>query len=526
LKNVHERLFKPKEAEKGRKAKTNKKAQKEEDKPADAQAEEPNPMDVFVDILVALLHRRNATLREVVKSVFTAFATDVTVNGLQILIDVVTQPIEESKAEEDEEDGEIDFGSDAGSDTMEESKGGEDGDEDAEDDENADDGEDGDSDVSMNDDGSDADSIDDEQESEEDLMDDEEMLANDDKLAAVMREYKARASASSNFLHDQMTIKFKALDLLDIMVRRNASLPQRSSILVATLVPLLQALRRLAAPSASTQKTDLVDPLFARMKSLLVHRICHNKHLLENAQDATVVETVMKGVFDFVKHCSFRSVSSIAWTCLCFVMKLSKAIDEEHKQAVRIASYALKDMMLRKSTHLLPAQFKDLMSRFPTTIGKSLTVALLTYISEDKAKKFKRQQAITLVEGVFHSELKNRTLDTETLRAIAERLPGLFSRYTEEIKSAPAKKAKLVSKGIAITVQFVHNVLKEADGVDLKSSVAAARALSQASEKIPQLVTSVEQLSSTYKLNEDTNDEDAVMVDAQKEKKKKKQAKK
>jgi DNA polymerase phi len=200
---------------------------------------------MLIEAILGLLSKPSALLRKLSGQVFESFAGDVTSAGLKLLLDVLLTPETASGATDLFDNLEDE---DANSDLAEISQGdkdGEDGEESAEDDE-MDIDEDDDADeglnaalsealgvtTQVNGKGAEGDS------SDEELMNDEEMLALDDNLASIFRQRlkPSRAKEAKETKLQMSTFKSKVIDLLEILVK------SRSDLHLEIILPLLRAL--------------------------------------------------------------------------------------------------------------------------------------------------------------------------------------------------------------------------------------------------------------------------------------------
>jgi DNA polymerase phi len=191
--------------------------------------------EVLVEVLLGFLSKESTLLRKLSEQVFASFASTLTPAGLQLLLDVLLTPetvggaedlfdnentlmddVDESEDDDEEEeeehddiDDEMDIDSDA-NDELEAALSAALGD------------------AKANDDSSD-----------EELMNDDEMMALDDNLATIFRQrLKPNRKKETQDTRLQMsTFKCKVVDLLDILVKEQVDLS------LEMILPLLQVLR-------------------------------------------------------------------------------------------------------------------------------------------------------------------------------------------------------------------------------------------------------------------------------------------
>jgi DNA polymerase phi len=195
--------------------------------------------DVLVEVLLGFLSKQSTLLLKISEQVFASFASTLTSAGLQLLLDVLLTPETVNGAQElfDNEDVVMEDG------VSEDDEDGEDEDEDA------------DEDVDMEDElEADYDANDEldaalsaalgaakapDDSSDEELMNDDEMMALDDNLAAVFRQRLKpnRKKENADTKLQMSTFKCKVVDLLDILVKEQVELSLEMAL------PLLQVLR-------------------------------------------------------------------------------------------------------------------------------------------------------------------------------------------------------------------------------------------------------------------------------------------
>ncbi|KAI9026846.1 DNA polymerase phi-domain-containing protein [Hyaloraphidium curvatum] len=244
----------------------------------------PQSVEVIVDIVLSLLSRPSALLRNVAEQAFRAFSAGLTPAAVDLVLAVLEAKDgaadgvveltddedeedggEEDDMEVDEEDGASESGSSSGgsevdSNDEEEGDGEENGVLDQElqqlraDLAKAMDAEDL---IASGDEGSDAESED---------MDDDQMAAFDEKLAEVFRNRKSAKGERQNAKKQLVHFKLRALDLLDIHFRRTPDSP----LALRCAVSLLESLRRTPTDAASA-------PLRDKLSSLLRNRVLKAK---------------------------------------------------------------------------------------------------------------------------------------------------------------------------------------------------------------------------------------------------------
>src|SRR5579871_1705116 len=234
--------------------------------------------EILIETILGLLSKPSTLLRKLSGQVFASFAGSVMMAGLKLLLDVLLTPetasgasdlfdteLEEEEVDENEdgEDTEDQGTEDDGDDEDEEGEGNEDVDEmDVDDDA-------GDEELNaalsaalgtnnqINGNDSDGES------SEEELMNDDEMMALDDDLASIFRQRlkPSRAKEAKETKLQISTFKCKVLDLLETLVK------SRSDLCLQMILPLLEVLRITRNETVHAKTLDLLRKL-AKSKDL------------------------------------------------------------------------------------------------------------------------------------------------------------------------------------------------------------------------------------------------------------------
>jgi DNA polymerase phi len=214
--------------------------------------------EILLEMVLGFLARSSALQRKLSEQVFASFASSLTSAGLKLLLDVLLTPETASGAEElfnndEDEDGE---------DGEEDEDDGEDEDEEDMDEDTDEAGDDADNELDMalsaalgtakptvngdNDDSTD-----------EELMDDDEMMALDDNLATIFRQrLKSNHRKEVKDTKEQIsTFKCKVIDLLEILVK------EQSDLCLDMILPLLQALHLTRSDTVHSKMLNLLRKL-------------------------------------------------------------------------------------------------------------------------------------------------------------------------------------------------------------------------------------------------------------------------
>jgi DNA polymerase phi len=238
---------------------------------------------LLVEIILGFLSKPSNLQRKLSEQVFASFALSITPDILKLLLDVLLTPETVSGAENlfDNEigDAEGDGDDDKAEDDGEEDDDSEDEDnnEDEDEEEEYDEDNDEDVDISMDDDADEE--LDaalsaalgttkqltngNDESSDEELMDDDEMMALDDNLATIFRQRLKpnRAKEAKDTKLQMATFKCKVIDLLEILVK------QHNELCLEMILPLLHVLRLTKSDSVHSKTMNLLRKL-AKSKEL------------------------------------------------------------------------------------------------------------------------------------------------------------------------------------------------------------------------------------------------------------------
>lgn len=221
-----------------------KKSKKQDEDGMDVDENAPEPIEVFTEILVALLLKAGRSLRHVIEQNWVAFATLISDRAFDVVLTALEedQDAEEDEGEDDENDLLLQLGSDVevdldGSDIESGEEDGEELDADDDDDDDDDDEEENDVDALTKQKlkevlmahgaygGSDG------EDSDEEILNDEQMFAMDASLAKVVKEIQAVKQTSKRKRENKMTnieiqateFRMRLLALVDLYIEQQTS---------------------------------------------------------------------------------------------------------------------------------------------------------------------------------------------------------------------------------------------------------------------------------------------------------------
>ncbi|KAI9834924.1 MAG: hypothetical protein M1819_002647 [Sarea resinae] len=332
--------------------------------------------DILVEVLLSFVSKPSVLFRKLAQQVFTAFAADITSEGLQSMITVLEtkesmvgqQEMFDQDAEEvDDEDMLDSEGSDVESVDSSSQSSEEDQDDSSEDDDveeidalsdDASNDEEGDSDelkqfdaklaealgthradedVGQNDDDSDED------------MDDEQMMALEPHLTKVFQERKKVASKKQEKKDAKETIvnfKNRVLDLLEIYVKRQHANP----LALDLILPLLKLIRTSTSKQVSEKACSVIREYA---------KACKGKDVA-TPTDVEATWTLLREVHgEATREASHAHSNACSQASLLLVKVLVGHDRENFKQAVKIYADTLTRWVLEKGCQAQPSLFTD-----------------------------------------------------------------------------------------------------------------------------------------------------------------------
>ncbi|KAF7304662.1 hypothetical protein MKEN_01180100 [Mycena kentingensis (nom. inval.)] len=378
------RFFFSKKKSKEKKSKKNKK-EKEADK-ADAQAEQPEPVDIFVDTIIGFLEKSTAFLRVVGNQVFALISSSLQASTIDLILSQLERktPDELIHDEEDEEaEGEeIEDGDDADSESESE----------IEIDEESDDGEVDpelrrkiEEALRVNGVGVDSGEDGSEGESDEELMDDEQMLAVDEQLAQVfkMREGGKRGK-NVDVQREATHFKNRVLDLVDTFLRKEGANP----LVLRLLLPLVEL-----STGTSSDEGHLTD----KAKGILRSRIAKSK-TTPSVTNLDEAKSVIGELHTRARRLHSPDLLSTLSQCGLYLAKV--LVDADQQETV-VAAYreSLEDFVTRKNSALSQAFFSDAIRRFPDAFWDARKDVIT--LSKRALNGYRRLQTLQLLQTLL-----------------------------------------------------------------------------------------------------------------------------
>ncbi|KAF9466352.1 DNA polymerase phi-domain-containing protein [Collybia nuda] len=315
----------------------------------------PEPIDVFVDTIIGFLEKSTAYMRTVGNQVFALLSGEVQESTIDLIVTQLERRDPAELAESEGEDGD-----------MEDDEDDEDGEEE-EDDESGASGED--SDDNSGDEEADlelrtkieealrvngVEAATGDSDEEEELMDDEQMMAIDEQLAEVFRSRinEKKSGKGIDSQRDATHFKNRALDLVDTFVKKQPSSPH----IIRLILPMVN----LIAGTGLDEKQ-----LSDKAKGILRSRIGKSKDFPSEV-DKDHALTVATALHIRARKVHSSDLLATLSQSSTYVSKILIQIGAE-KSLVQIYSQSLADFITRKNSALNTNFFLDFIRRCPAT---------------------------------------------------------------------------------------------------------------------------------------------------------------
>ncbi|KAG6841689.1 hypothetical protein C0991_008327 [Blastosporella zonata] len=320
---------------------------------------QPEPVDVFVDTIIGFLEKSTAYMRTVGNQVFGLLSSAVQESTIDLIVTQLERrdPAELLEGEDDDEEMDVE---DAHAHTVNgtgEEKSDESDDDAAEDDEDSNDEEE---DVELRRKIEEAlrvngiEAATGETDEEEDLMDDDQMMAIDEQLAAVFRSRanEKKTGKGVDVQREATHFKNRVLDLVDIFVKKQPS----SRLVLRLIAPLIDLIS-----GTGLDERQLSD----KAKGILRSRIAKSKEIPVDID----VEATLAIVTDL--HTRARKVHSSDMLatlsqCSLYLSRILVHYDSE-APLVQLYQESLADFLTRKNSALNSNFFQDFTRRLPAS---------------------------------------------------------------------------------------------------------------------------------------------------------------
>ncbi|EIW60756.1 DNA-directed DNA polymerase [Trametes versicolor FP-101664 SS1] len=339
-------------------AKKSKKSRKSMGEDKGKEKELPAPIDVLADTVIGFLEKGTAYMRAVANQVFSLLSGAVQESTIDlILTQLERRDPEELMADEDEDvdmddDEEQEDGEGEDDESSSSSEGNEDDDEEEEGDEEADLELRRKIEEALRVNGISAATGDSDDESEEDLMDDDQMLAIDEQLAAAFR---ARASGKghrkdTDAQREATHFKNRVLDLIDIFVKKQSTSP----LIIRLILPLIE----LTVATGPDEK-QLAD----KATGILRSRIGKSKDVPTSVPKEDAAKT-LEELHTLARKASTPEVLTTLNQCSIYLSRVLLHHDAS-EPVLKAYRESLTDFVSRKASRLNPTFVGDFVKRYP-----------------------------------------------------------------------------------------------------------------------------------------------------------------
>lgn len=243
-----------------------------------------------------------------------------------------------------------------------------------------------------------------ESDSEEEVMDDDQMMAIDDQLAEIFRsradekggkgkmkvllpQFWFTRSLDANAQREATHFKNRVLDLVDIYVKKQPS----SAYIPLLTVPLLQLII-----AASPEESQLSE----KATGILRSRIGKLREYPE--RDETIdVGSILEDLHAKARHTSSGDILTTISQCCCYLVR---ALNGTSTDGIVRSVYrqSLEDFVIRKGSRLNSAFFQEFVRRCPEVAWNLKQDILKVSVSEKAVNAYRKCQSLGLLNLLFN----------------------------------------------------------------------------------------------------------------------------
>ncbi|XP_056412387.1 myb-binding protein 1A [Hyla sarda] len=448
-------------------------------------SEEPEWVEVMVEILLSLFSQPSRLFRVVARNVFKKICPYLTKNALQLILNVF-DPEEEHSAESalvvtDEkdkkhapEDQEDESSSDEGSDNDDKESDNE------EEEEAEEEGED------VNEvfrrqlmqvlqgggamDGDDSD----------DDLDDETMMNLDESLSALFAEQQKRIQAKKDEkakIREEKILrkdfKIKVLDLIEVFVTKQSESP----LIFNIIEPLLSVIEQSMGSGSSQQEQDFL----RKTADIFMNSLCKSKRYCKDVSE--LKEELHDMMERLLKRASKQSDSSVALYCFSaslYLFKVLKGCKKEQpeevgkkekkdnssiqadclgclslQRVIKLYEEALQGFMTKRNSPLTSTMFLDLFTRFPFVCRPLLGIIIKSV--KDGARQHQQAQACgLLLKALQNTSLKQTLSPLEWQDLIKEAV----TQVKETLQNVEEVKVKVDQEKLIKCFELLNFLIK------------------------------------------------------------------
>jgi DNA polymerase phi len=434
-------------------SKKSKKSKKEKLAPTEADdSASPPPIDVFVDTIIGFLEKSTSSsfLRTVGKHAFALLSRLVQDSTVELILSQLERR-DPSELVEDEDAHYMDIDDDAEDSEEEETESLDDDDEDAEDSN----GEEENLELrrkieeALRINGVDAATGDSDEESNEDLMDDEQMLAIDEHLVPVFKSQQ-KGGKDTNAQREATHFKNRVLDLVDVFLVREAQNP----LTLRFVLPLADLVATTGGDERQLEDkaTGLIRSRFGKAKEV------------PSEVDSEYASTVLKELHERARKAKTSNILSVFSVSSLYVSRV--LVHNEQAELVSSAyRESLADFMKRKKSSLNTAFFQDCIKKHPL-IGWALRSDILE-LAEEATNVYRRCQAFHLTQVLVTLIPALQPSDSELkkfMKQLSKSLSSLISRSCKDEFSPTSAQLKDLLKLALTSIRQTMRTLGSAEG--------------------------------------------------------------
>ncbi|XP_045149263.1 myb-binding protein 1A [Echinops telfairi] len=456
-----------------------------------ADAQEPPWVEVMVEILLALLAQTSHLMRQVARSVFGHICSHLTPRALQLILDVLNPD-----KVQDEEDSVV--VTDDADEKQRKTKAPKNGSEDGSASEAE--GEESSQEEEEEEEESDEEARDDDvdqgfreqlmavlqagkalggEDSEDEELGDEAMMALDQNLASLFAEQKLRMQAKQdekNRLQKEKTLRrdfqIKVLDLIEVLVSKHPESP----LALELIEPLLTIIRRSMRTSSSKQEQDLLH----KTARIFTHHLCRNRHYCHDIGNH--VQALHAQVERLVQQAGHQADSSVAlyyFNASLYVLRVLKGntasapptktpkkqkakatVPEatsclDLKRVTPVYSSALSAFLTKRNSPLSIPMFLSLFYRHPV-LCKNLLPVMMQHVTGPTRPRQQSQACLLLQKALSMGELRRAFEGCEWEQLIAQ----VLGKVTENLCTLGKAQAKAEQQGELAALELLIILLK------------------------------------------------------------------
>ncbi|KAF9653857.1 hypothetical protein BDM02DRAFT_3265026 [Thelephora ganbajun] len=408
--------------------------------------DEPPPIDMLTDTIIGFLEKGTTFLRTVANQSFSLLSARLERSTIELILTQLERrdPALEDEDEDEEMEDEGAEGEDSGSESEE----------------------DGDEDEGGEEPGPElrskmeealrasgielADNREGEDDSEGELMDDDQMMAIDDQLTEVFRSRASekKGGKDANAQREATHFKNRVLELVDIYVKK-----QPSSVYIPLLVPPLLQLVITASPEESQLSEKATGVLRSRIGKLKEYP----------DKDETIdIGFILEDLHTMARHAPSGEILTTIGQCCCYLVRVLNRISTDG--TVRfVYRKSLEDFVTRKASRLNSAFFQEFIRRSPEVAWDLKQDILDLSASEKAVNAYRACQTLGLLNLLF-TNIPARDDISEDLSSF---IPSLLDVVVVLLTSSVANGAltaaqmkdvfKLVLTTIRQTKSFIKN---------------------------------------------------------------------